>query len=276
MKAWINGLLSIFVLSIFWPACTPFTEEDIDLGPLPGPPSFSMEYVQGDSNLVVIKDLSQGAFSRLWSCPGGVPDRSQKSQDTIFFRKAGTYTITLFAASAGGSGTSQVSKQIVIANDAVTACSDLIVLLAGGCEEASSKCWTLTRAAGAVTVGPTPGSGELFSSQPDGLQPEQYDYRFCFRFDANRFQYLNNGLTIDPWNAYQAVPYSTPTDHTWTIIPGGGENGETRILLTEGSFMGVWDAGNTYDIVTLTATELVVRSPFLNGGGWFELYFTSI
>jgi PKD repeat protein len=276
MKAWVRGTYLVLVLGIIGMACTPFTEENIDLGPLPGPPSFSMDFVQGDSNLVVVSDLSQGFFSRLWSSPGGFPDRSQKQSDTILFRKAGTYTITLFAASAGGAGTSSLSKQIVIANDAVTTCSDLIELLAGGCDAVSSKCWTFTRAAGAVTVGPTPGSGEWFRSQPEGLQADQYDDRFCFRFDGNRFQYLNNGRTIDPWNGYQAVVYNPPNDHTWTIIPGGGVNGETRILLTEGSFMGVWDAGNTYDIVSLTATELVVRSPFLNGGGWFELYFTSI
>jgi len=272
MKTIRSILFLLLAAPAFW-ACQPYIDEDISLGPLPPPPAFSVEILAEDSNMVVVKNLSEGFFSQYWSLPGGMPNRSTKAIDTVFYRRAGEYTITLYVAQAGGAGTSSASRTVKIENDAVVPCTDEIVLLMGGCEDNNFKCWTFSKAAGAVTVGPTPGSDEWFRSTANGLQDAQYDDAFCFYFNGNRFLYINNGLTVDPWSGYTPVPYTPPIDHTWTLVPGGGANGETRIILTEGSFMGVWDASNVYDIVTLTETQLVVRSPFLNGAGWFELYF---
>ena len=267
---YIVTLLSIGLLS--W-SCQPFVDDDIALGPLPAPPPFSWQYVAQDSNRVVVSMPTGNFFSQLWHAPGGFPEFSSKATDTIFFRKAGTYSIALHVAAQGGSGTATSSQNITITQDATISCTDEITLLAGGCDENSMKCWTFARIAGAVSVGPIPGSGEWFRSLVNGLQDAQYDDSFCFKFADSRFLYQNNGTTVDPWNGYQAIPYNPPTDHTWTMEPGAGENGELRIRLTEGSFMGVWDASNIYDVVRLTETELVVRTPFLAGGGWFELYF---
>lgn len=256
-------------------ACEPYTEEDISLGPLPEAPAFSVEILAESPNRVVVRDESDGFFDRLWNFQGGQPNLSKKAVDTVFFPRAGEYDITLYASKSGGNGTSSASKKVVILQDAVQPCSEELKLLAGGCGPADGKCWTLTRERGAVTVGPTPGSGEWFVSNKDGLQAEQYDDSFCFYFTDNSFRYLNNGLTIDPWKGYAPVPYDPPTDYAYTLVPGGGPNGELRIILPEGAFMGVWDASNVYDVVVLTEDELVVRTPFLNGGGWFEMYFVA-
>lgn len=269
----IHHLIGIGLLALM--ACEPFVEDDIAVGPLPEPPQFSYEVLADNPNRVVVRETSQGFFDRVWSIPGARPATSELPVDTIFFPKAGTYTITLHASKEGG-GTSSSSQNIVIEQDGVAECSDNLILLVGGCEEGSSKCWTFDHAAGAVTVGPNPGSGEWFTSPADGLQPDQYDDKFCFYFKDASFRYLNNGLTIDPFNGYVPVPYSPPTDYTWGLTPGGGAGGELQINLPEGAFMGVWDASNNYDIVVLTQTELVVRTPFLAGGGWFELYFKSV
>ena len=269
----IFPFLTILGTSLLLWACQPFVDDDISLAPLPDAPQFNMTFVEQDSNRVVVTLQSGDFFSQLWSAPGGFPEISSKSSDTIFFRKAGTYTISVHVAALNGGGTATSSQQITINQDATIGCTDEITLLTGGCEDTSMKCWTFARIAGAVSVGPVPGSGEWFRSLVNGLQDAQYDDSFCFKFADSRFLYQNNGLTVDPWNGYQAVPYNPPTDHTWTLEPGAGENGELRIRLTEGSFMGVWDASNIYDVVRLTETELVVRTPFLAGGGWFELYF---
>jgi len=253
-------------------ACEPFIEEDVAVGPLPAPPQFSYEILADNPNQVVIRETSTDIFDRVWSIPGARPETSEKALDTIFFPRAGTFTITLNASINGG-GTSSASQNIVIEQDGVAPCTDELILLAGGCEESSGKCWTFSHAAGAVTVGPTPGSGEWFRSTSNGLQVDQYDDKFCFYFQNSSFRYLNNGLTIDPFNGYAAVPYNPPTDYTWALTPGGGAGGEVQINLPVGAFLGVWDASNNYDIVVLTETELIVRTPFLNGGGWFELYF---
>jgi hypothetical protein len=256
-------------------ACTPFVEDDIELGPLPGAPQFSVQMLESDSNRMVITLQSDDVFDHLFTSPGGQPNTSKRRIDTIFYARPGEYTITLHASSIGGNGTSVASQTVRIESSAVQECTELIELLMGGCEEGDSKCWTFSVEAGAVSVGPTPGSSEWFRSTANGLQAEQYDDSFCFSFTDNVFRYYNNGLTVDPWNGYVPVPYDPPTDHTWELVPRGGENGEDRLILTEGSFMGVWDASNIYDIVLLTEDELVVRTPFLNGAGWFELYFVA-
>jgi hypothetical protein len=254
-------------------ACDPFIEDDIELGPLPAAPQFSVQLLESDSNRVVITLESSGFFDHLFVCPGGTPNISKRSVDTIFYARAGEYTISLHASALGGNGNSSTSQTVRIANNAEIACTELIELLMGGCSIGDSKCWTFSYAAGAVTVGPTPGSSEWFRSPVNGLQAEQYDDSFCFSFIGSSFRYYNNGLTVDPWNGYTPVPYTPPTDHTWQLVPRGGVNGEDRIILTEGSFMGIWDASNVYDIVVITEDELIVRTPFLAGGGWFELYF---
>lgn len=275
--------LSIIVFIAFM-GCDPYQEADINLGQSPSIPDFSIEFLHGDSNTIIVTDLSQGNFARIWdfgeNADGNRPIKqtSTLTTDTVQYSKAGSYTITLHVSAQGGGGTAQNSKTITIANDAQVGCEETIALLTGDCLPAG-KCWTFSQVAGAVTVGPNPGDGSWHSSSEGGLEPAQYDDAFCFFIEGASFRYMNNGQTIDPWDGYQAVDYTPPTDHTWTFSPGTGNNGMDQIILTTDSFLGVWDASNVYDIVSLTETELVVQTPFLtqdNGQGWFELYFVAL
>lgn len=261
---------------VFCLACEPQEADDISLPALPEAPTFSMEFSPDDPNTVIVKDNSTGFFDRTWDFEGGQPVVSKKQTETVFFGKAGDYNITLHAAKEGGGGTSSVTQVITIAEDALVSCTDEVTFLAGGCEENSVKCWTFSQVAGAITVGPTAGSSEWFASQEAGLVPEQYDDSFCFSFTDAKFEYKNNGSTIDPWNGYQAVEFIPPTDQTWFLSPDGGLDGVMQIQLPEGAFMGVWDSGPNYDVIKLTETELVLRSPILEADeGWFELYFVA-
>jgi len=268
-----NYIGSIILLALLLTSCEAFVEKDIVLPGAPAAPSMELTPSADNPNLIIIKDLSQGFFSRVWDMPGGTPATSTLAVDTILFTRAGTYKITLHGAAEGGGGTSSVSQEIVIEEDAQVACTDDITLLAGGCELGQQKCWTFSGVAGAITVGPTPGSGEWFTSTAGGLDGEQYNDSFCFSFDGTRFIYDNAGRTIDPWNGYIPVEYTPPDDYTWLLLPGAGEGGETRIQLPEGAFMGVWDSGPSYDIISLTETTLVVRSKIVGVDGWFELTF---
>jgi hypothetical protein len=83
-----------FILMVsFFQSCTSTSQKDIDLGPLPGKPEFSVEYVPGDSNKVIITDLSQGNFIRLWNIEGGQPATSTLTSDTIVFSKKAIITL---------------------------------------------------------------------------------------------------------------------------------------------------------------------------------------
>lgn len=274
MKKYIIPNVFLLFISCFF-ACDPSIDEQIALPERPEDPTFSLEILDDGSNRVVIKDLSQGFFSRVWDLPGGTPNTSTLAVDTILYQKAGDYFVTLHGAKDSGGGTASSSQPISFEEDAILSCTDELVNLTGGCENPNGKCWTFSQIAGAISVGPTPGSTEWFTSPEGGLVPEQYDDRFCFTFEASSFQYKNNGSTIDPFNGYAAIELEPPTDLTYFLSAGGGENGETRIVLPEGAFMGVMDSGPLYDIIFLTETELVVRSQITGGAGWFDLYFIS-
>jgi hypothetical protein len=271
----ITWTIGAAALAILLAACEPVSDPEVVLPSMPEPPTFSWRYVEGDSNRVVVTDNSAAYFSRVWSFPGGFPERSSDVSDTVFFRLAGEYTITLHAAASGGAGVASASQQLTIPSDAVQGCSDIIEKLAGGCDDDDYRCWTFSNVAAAIAVGPTPGSTEWYTSPVNGLQEAQYDDGFCFYFKDSRFVYANNGTTVDPWNGYVPVPFDPPANWNYTLIPGGGENGELRIELPTGAFMGVWDASNIYDVVSITDEQLIVRTPFLNGGGWFQLIFVS-
>ena len=251
--------------------CEPFEEDSPGLGGLSAKPAMRVEPLADNPNLVVVEDLSEGFFARTWDLPGATPNTSTARVDTVLYVAAGTYEVSLYGSAEGGGGVAVSSETIVIERDAENQCSDELTLLAGGCGEASQKCWTFTRAADAVRVGPVPGSGEWFRSTENGLQEEQYDDAFCFSFSGSAFRYFNNGLTVDPNQGFSPVPYEPLEGQTYTLLPGGGEDGETRIQLPDGNFIGLLDASTAYDIVTLTETELVLRTPFANGEGWFEL-----
>jgi hypothetical protein len=258
----------LLVLSLVW-GCKPFQEDDVAVKPLTIVPSFSLQFVEGDSNRVVVTDNTVGNFDRLWKFEGGIPAASKKAVDTVYFTKAGNYAITLYASEEGGAGVANSSQQVTILVDAVAACDPFISLLTGECGE-NGRCWTFTQAAEAIRVGPTPGSSEWFVSTEGGLQDAQYDDRFCFYFEGQKFQYLNNGTTVDPFNGYAIVPYDPPTNLTWFISPGTGDGGKDQIVLPEGAFIGTWDSGPVYDIVSISDTELVLRSQITGGAGWFE------
>lgn len=282
-----NQLYLLLVLLVGFMSCEPYQEEDISLPAPPAVPAFTVEFVQGDSNSVVVTDLSAGNFSRVWdfgqNANGDTPLKktSTNAHDTVTYLKAGTYTITLHVSAENGGGTSQNSSTIVIEKDGTQGCDPTIANLTGDCLPAG-KCWVFSQAAGAITVGPAPGDGSWFSSQAGGLAPEQYDDSFCFYLDGSSFVYNNNGATINPFNGYAAEPYPTPSDLTWTFSAGTGLGGTNQIILPVGYFLGVRDASNVIDIITLTETELVVRAPIVNedgspnsNNGWFELYFVA-
>ncbi len=270
----MKNTLLFFAVLLALAACTPVEEDDISLPEQPAAPAFSIEFLTGDSNRVIVKSTSTGFFDQTFDFPGGIPAKSKRAVDTVFYTKAGDYLITLYAAGEGGGGVSKSTQVVKVTKDATALCDPMVGLLTGSCE-AAGKCWTFTRAAEAVRVGPTPGSEEWYKSPVNGLQDAQYDDRFCFYFEGARFEYNNNGLTVDPWNGYAAVPYTAPTNLTWFITKGTGDGGKDQIVLPPGTFIGTWDSGPVYDIASLTETELVLRSPLRdqNGvptSGWFE------
>ena len=270
----ITGLT---IVLLAWWGCSPERDDDFQLAPPPGAPEFSVQMVPGDSNRFVLTLLSEGSFQVLWDLPGGTPKTSVKSQDTVLYTDAGTYTITLFTSASNGGGAGSASKTVEVLRDAPMSCTTKMSMLTGGCG-ADGKCWTFSHAAGAVKVGPGYDDYSWYTSPVNGLQDAQYDDGFCFTFDNLVYQNRNNGASVDPWNGYAAVAYD-PGISDFILLEGTGAGGRDQLLLQDDQFMGVWDSDNLLDIVTLTETELIVRARQRdpNGAplaqGWFELVF---
>ena len=259
--------------------CEPERDDDFHLPPAPGAPQFSLEFVPGDSNRVVVRDLTTDNFQRLWNLPGGTPKTSVKAVDTILYAKAGVFPVTLYASSTTGGGTTSASQSITIVKDAPVSCSPKMSMLTGSCGE-GGKCWVFTHAAGAVKVGPLYDDFSWYTSPVDGLQAAQYDDGFCFTFENQVYQNKNNGESVDPWNGYAATPYD-PGVGDFIFIEGSGTGGRDQILIPDEQFMGVWDSDNLLDVVSLTDTELIVRARQRDPNGvplsqgWFELVFVA-
>lgn len=273
-----NFILLIIGLLLFQ-GCSP-NSDTITLGPLPGKPDFSIQYVPGDSNKVVITDLSSENFVRLWAISdGGTPSKSSLSSDTIFFSKKGEYDITLYVSQKGGNGTAYNTKKVFIPKDVVLPCSGPLGLLTGNCNSAG-KCWKFSTVAGAITVGQTYGASNWYSSPANGLVASQYDDRYCFFFEGFKFDYRNNGSTVNPFKGYVDEPY-TPIQGPYAFSPGTGPNGEDQIILSKGQFMGTMDSYSVLNIIKLTETELVVRAQFADAAGnpvtpgWFEFKYVA-
>lgn len=274
-KSFISYILFLCGMYI---SCNPVEQDDIKLGPLPAPPDFSFKYVEGDSNRIVVTDLSANSFIRLWSSTGAVPANSTKVSDTLYFAKAGTYAISLYISEKGGNGTSSSSKNVTISQDAETPCTGPVSLLTGECSN-TGKCWKFSTVAGAITVGSGYGAGDWYTSPAAGLVASQYDDRWCFLFDGTKFDYRNQGKTVNPWAGYADVNF-TPVAGPWTYSIGTGQNGADQILLNPGQFIGTMDSYHVLDVVKLTKDELIVRTPIRDQSsnvvaGWFEFHLVA-
>ena len=261
--------LGILITSLTF-SCAPYEKEGIDLPDAPSA-SFSWEYLEGDENRVVFQSNSEDSFIHFWNFGNG--QTSTQTTDTIFYPQAGLYEVTYSVSNAGGMGTA--SDELNIAITVELPCEGTLALLTG-CAE--GKTWVISQEAGAIAVGPNPYSVEWYSSPASGLIPEQYDDVYSFSAEGD-FTYENNELTVDPYNGFEALPYTVPSDMTYLLSPGTGTSGEDQIILSTCIFMGVLNSGPVYDIVEITEDRMVLHADEIGGDcshGPEQVFFTLI
>ena len=259
--------LALWTLS----SCEPHEIDDIELPAVPSA-DFAYEYMD-NANYVIFTSTGEEGFLYFWDFGNGLT--SNNRVDTAYFPVAGVYEVNLSVSNRGGAGTTTQSVTIAQSDNAL--CIDnTIILLTGGCTDADGNRWTFSTAAGAVTVGPTRGSGDWYTSPENGLDADQADDTYDFIFEDNQWDYNNNGLTIYPECGYEAKPFETDPNAMWQLSPGTGNNGTDQIILPDGFFMGTKDSGPIYDILSITETELVLESPLLDNSGYFNFYFVKV
>lgn len=264
MKKYILYIVCIVGFS----ACNETTDYSLN-GDLPEKPEFDIQPVPGDPNSFVVTDLSDGNFSRVWEFIGGKPETSVLATDTVFYPKAGDYSVQLHVASQTGGGTSYNSRNVNVVSD-VAGCQLPFLT-----EDCTTKCWRLSGLPGGVKVGPAPYSGEWYTS-PD-IVASQADDLWCFSEDGT-FEYNNFGVTFSACAGFVDIDnYVIPEDMTYTFEEGVGQDGLDRITLSD-IWMGVEDTGNTYDIIEVSEDEMMMLTPIkpcdgTASTGWFTLTF---
>ena len=121
-----------------------------------------------------------------------------------------------------------------------------------------------SQGAGALEIGPSPGSNLWYSSEPFGLQSAQYDD--VYSFTANGTLFANyNGSIIDAFSGYSEQNYEcTSIDIDFNSSGESDELATIELLPASTScscpFIGANDAGLTYTITNLSETTLELQA----------------
>ena len=138
-----------------------------------------------------------------------------------------------------------------------------------------NQTWKFSSEAGAIAIGPEPGSTEWYASPEGALVDFQYDDRWTFT-PSGTMHYNNNGGTMNPFDGYIETEMSVePT--TYSYDPAGFLSLPSITidpLIVDGGqeicgWLGVWDSGPEYAIVELTETTLVLYA-LQQGGDCFN------
>ncbi len=136
------------------------------------------------------------------------------------------------------------------------------------CGEGLVGTWIWSGEAGALSAGPVPGSSDWYASPEGGLVPEQYDDQWTFQSDGT-YLFETNGAVTNPHEGYIVTPISFGPG-SYALEPGSGIDGGD--LLTIGDlvtddlvpepcgWMGLWDSGPEYTIVSMDAESMVLVS----------------
>ncbi|MBV42854.1 MAG: hypothetical protein CL834_07460 [Crocinitomicaceae bacterium] len=139
--------------------------------------------------------------------------------------------------------------------------------------------WIFSQEAGALEIGPTPGSNMWYSSVPFGLQNAQYDDIYSFS-DNGTLIADYNGTIIDAFSNYSEQSYdctSIEIDFNFGEEPDAPVTFELLPESTSCScpFIGTNDAGLIFTITNITATTLELQAQGDNSNcETTEAYFT--
>lgn len=283
-----TALLGIGLASLLFYAC----EYDVkELGPKPTA-SFTVTPVAGAVNKYLLTSTSQNAFLYEWYKGSGAFVRT-KAVDTVYFPDKGDYTVKLRVY--GESGMDSTAQVIKVAADDPAAMTPMKALTGN-----SSRTWVLMPAAGALRVGPdnsttwwANGTADVTAGDRTCLFNDEYTFSTNGTFVMNDKGDMrvddesgaawptDIGLAIGCYPMSQIPTKYKPWgsgNFTFSIIG----NNKLRVMGL-GAHLGLYKAGdegtiaepesaNTYDIIELTPTKLVVKKIY----SWGQWQFTFV
>mgnify|MGYP000229530641 CR=1 FL=1 len=218
-----------------------------------------------DGNTVVFTSSSSNADTHDWDFGDG---GSSSEENPIYTYSAeGTYDVTLTVTNDNGSNT---LTQTVIISSATLTLSSLT--------NDASKIWKLNPAAGALAVGPGPGSTEWFVTTDEDVtsgRPCIFDDEYLFTstgdyiFDTKGDVYGEPYMGIDPPGCVaeaalsaDAAPWGSG-NHTFTFTEATGSDPASLTVTGTGAFIGLQKAFN--------GGEYASAPPVANGSVTYEV-----
>lgn len=198
----------------------------------------------------------------------------------------GTFDYTITASAIGTGGVTSVISKKVKVYVAFETPANIVSGLTGG----TSKVWVTDKEAlghVGVAVDPTLFFSKDYSATPNSRLPELYDDEITFTVDANN----NISMTVDNKGATSMTAGSTAfygfsgPDGAYPLDPGGTKklifsnatSGSTADVSTQIQFyvpgngiVNFGTGGNTYEILSITDTEMTLRNIGADGLAWFQ------
>ncbi|GAO28810.1 beta-glucanase precursor [Geofilum rubicundum JCM 15548] len=220
----------------------------------------------------------------VWNFGNGSRGKGESASAEYPF--AGTYNISMTLYAEGGSATKQYS--LVVEEDDLSLLEHpMYTALTGGAENVDGKTWVFDQYnPGHFGVGPVDDVAPVWwaAGPNDKLESSLYTQTFTFKqvgveLDWNNNGYVyTNGAGLDGLAAMGYTNSVVPPDGDFDVefSPADSYNfslntTDSVLTLTDGAFMGHYTGSSTYEIITLTETEmyLKVRSSAEPGNGWW-------
>lgn len=167
-------------------ACTP-TKGPSGLGPLPTA-SFTVTPVSGAVNLFALAGSSQGGFEYYWNQGTGTGSVAGSLNDTVYYNKAGTYTVTLLVVGKGGYDTTTQTINVAADDPGID------ILQGSSLTTADASNWTVLNTGGSQTT---------------------------FTFTSGGLNISNGTNSSTNGGVYQAVQVKANTPYTFNAVLSG-------------------------------------------------------
>ncbi|WP_227625423.1 PKD domain-containing protein [Geofilum rubicundum] len=234
--------------------------------------------------MVTFENTSDVEGIVVWNFGNGSRGKGESASAEYPF--AGTYNISMTLYAEGGSATKQYS--LVVEEDDLSLLEHpMYTALTGGAENVDGKTWVFDQYnPGHFGVGPVDDVAPVWwaAGPNDKLESSLYTQTFTFKqvgveLDWNNNGYVyTNGAGLDGLAAMGYTNSVVPPDGDFDVefSPADSYNfslntTDSVLTLTDGAFMGHYTGSSTYEIITLTETEmyLKVRSSAEPGNGWW-------
>ena len=260
------GLMILLILLSFSACKKDNNDGELAAAPTADQVKFAVTPSSTNANVVTLVNQSPG-FKALWDFGNGAT--GDGNTVTASYPLAGTYTVRLTIATAGGSVSTTKTVVIAATNPAMLT-DPAFTTLSGGLSNATGFTWVIDqKSAGHL------GVGEIGLMEPNWYQaaPDEktgtgfYDDEMTFNMNALKYTYDNKGTTFA--NAANApgiggpagsndptVNYTPSTNLTWLVTETGGAK---YITISGGGFIGYYLGVSQYRILSLNDNEMWLR-----------------